>query len=517
MKKWICLLMSLLVLMSVFPAYALSGDELPQDAEKNRRALFVTGNKEKETDPGPDAAGIHDGKLDAAFDSGDPRLTETESSSVAAQASDFVFSDEAKAFLKETGNIDDLDAALAEALAETELGLLSKSPAGNSGLVLAGGTAIALYDGKYHYVYPSAKGVADEYSNLEKYYAYFISRISALLGEEGIVYSPDGKYAFICSKRITLMQMNLYIDPILLDLSTGEMILTATYPDRIMKDENAGAVTSAVFSSDNQSFYYVLYGRFGDARICLNRYDLGTGETESCFQSEKNLYYPHIAELEDGSILMLNDTARSEEAQGLVIASCNDGAWTLKEEKLRLEYGLFHATRLVYAPDAGLACLLGISAANNGSAVAFQLVSPEKDFDGIDTIWCIGKDTNDLIALSPDAYRESLTADVQNRKEDASGLSPLYPYQTILNAVFSPDGRYLLLHTVSNSPEGRSRNLFLVRLEDRTLRKVSGLDPEKIMVGSPGMNYPMNIEWNTEELIIGTDDGIKTFAFTAGK
>ena len=83
--------------------------------------------------------------------------------------------------------------------------------------------------------------------------------------------------------------------------------------------------------------------------------------------------------------------------------------------------------------------------------------------------------------------------------------------------MFSPDGRYLLLHTVSNSPEGRSRNLFLVRLEDRTLRKVSGLDPEKIMVGSPGMNYPMNIEWNTEELIIGTDDGIKTFAFTAGK
>ena len=54
MKKWICLLMSLLVLMSVFPAYALSGDELPQDAEKNRRALFVTGNKEKETDPGPE-------------------------------------------------------------------------------------------------------------------------------------------------------------------------------------------------------------------------------------------------------------------------------------------------------------------------------------------------------------------------------------------------------------------------------------------------------------------------------
>ena len=70
---------------------------------------------------------------------------------------------------------------------------------------------------------------------------------------------------------------------------------------------------------------------------------------------------------------------------------------------------------------------------------------------------------------------------------------------------------------MGNSVEGKSRNLFLVRLEDMAIQKVSGLDAEKIMVSSLGMNYPMNIEWNTDELIIGTDDGIKTFEFTAGK
>ncbi len=108
--------------------------------------------------------------------------------------------------------------------------------------------------------------------------------------------------------------------------------------------------------------------------------------------------------------------------------------------------------------------------------------------------------------------------DAAKDKGDATVPSPsiLYPYQTIINAVFSPGGNYLLLHTLSTSKEGRSRNLFLVRLEDMQIRKVSGLDAEEIMVGALGLNYAINIEWNTDELIIGTKDGIKTFEFAAG-
>ena len=486
MKKLICLALSLLILLSAVPASLAEGG-LPL--------------KEK---------------LDAAFESGAPGLTETASARVKAQASDFEFSEEAKAFLKEQGGIDDIDAALAEALRETEFVLLSKSPAGNSGLVAAGKTAVALYNGKYHYVYPSAKGAADEYANLAQYYAAFSERVTRLLGEEGVVYSPDGRYAFICNKQITLMQVNLFIDPVLLDLSTGEMTLTATYPNQIMKSDNAGAVTSAVFSSDGRYFYYVLYGKFGGNRIRLYRYHLDSGETEMCFESEENLYYPHIAELEDGSILLLNDTFRSNEAERLAVASYSNGAWTLKEEQLKLEYPLFYVSRLMYSPNAGLVCLPGSSTVSDGAALAFQLIRPGTVFEGMDTFWCIRKDTDEIAALTPDEYRESIVADRRNPKEGTAMLSLLYPYQAILNAVLSPDGHYLLLHTVSNTTEGRSRNLFLVRLEDMAVRKVSGLDAERIQTGQPGRNYPMNIEWNTEELIIGTDEGIRTFVFTAG-
>ena len=120
-----------------------------------------------------------------------------------------------------------------------------------------------------------------------------------------------------------------------------------------------------------------------------------------------------------------------------------------------------------------------------------------------------------MVALSPEEYEASITDDEQN-KEGAAGpsLSVLYPYQTLLNAVFSPDGNYLLLHTSSTSKEARSRNLFLVRMADMEIRKVSGLDAEEIMVGAMGFSYAINIEWNTDELIIGTKDGIRTFVWS---
>ena len=158
---------------------------------------------------------------------------------------------------------------------------------------------------------------------------------------------------------------------------------------------------------------------------------------------------------------------------------------------------MFYATQLKYSPNAGLACLMG-RAAGGDAAVAFQLIRPEKNFDGIDRFWCIRKDTNEMVSISPEEYQESIAADLQGREEGKPmQLSPLY--------------------AINNSKEGRSRNLFLIRLDDMALRKVSGLNAEKIRVLTLGLDYPMNIEWNTDELIIGTDDGIKTFTFTEGQ
>lgn len=481
-----------------------------------RRALISCGKKEKAVALGLDAVQTRNEKLDAAFDSSFPKLVETDSASIKLTASDFEISEEAKTALMESGVVgdEDIETTLAEALLEAEFVPLSKSPSGNSGIIGVGESAIAMYNGKYHIIYPSSKGVPDEYENFNRYFMYFNSRVRTLIGEEGITYSPDGRYAAITNKKYVLMNMQLFIDPILLDLSTGEMILTATYPSK-MTEENAGAVTSTMFSSDNKFFYYILYGKFGDARTRLYRYNLVSSETEMCFESEKNLYYPHLAELEDGSILLLNDAYKNNEAEDLVIATNSNGKWSFKEEKLKADHRLFYVTRLMYSSNAGLACLLG-NIPSYGAAAAFQMINPANNFEGIDKFWCIKKDTNEIVVLSPEEYQASIMDDAKE-KEDATAfsLSVLYPYQTLINAAFSPDGNYLLLHTSSTSVEGRSRNLFLIRLEDMQIRKVSGLDAETIMVGAMGSKYAINIEWNTDELIIGTQDGIKTYEFAA--
>jgi hypothetical protein len=215
---------------------------------------------------------------------------------------------------------------------------------------------------------------------------------------------------------------------------------------------------------------------------------------------------------------MLSEGFRLDDSVGLVIASSHKGTWVFKEEELKLPQRLFYPTQLTYSPNAERACLLGKIMDSSGAATAFQLINPENNFEGIDQFWCIRKDTNELLSLSPEAYQETIAADPRREDEgELSHLSHFYPYQTIYSATFSPDGRYLLVHTLSNSTVGDSRNLFLIRLEDMTLRKVSGLAAEKIPLSLSAGKYPMNFEWNTDELIIGTDEGIRTFAFTDGQ
>ena len=132
---------------------------------------------------------------------------------------------------------------------------------------------------------------------MEKYYKLYISgRIVQLLGSEGVEYSSDGRYAAIFNTRISIEQMNFVFDPIIIDLSSGEIILTAAYPSKLKPGtyNDAGVVTTATFSSDGRYFYYILYGSFENGHIRLYRYDLFENTTELCMESGERIYYPHL-------------------------------------------------------------------------------------------------------------------------------------------------------------------------------------------------------------------------------
>ncbi len=493
----------------------VSIDTMTQDQRSlYRRALISCGEKEKMSSLGLDEDKVHDEKLDHLFDSDHLILKETETASLKLTPADFEITDDLIASVEPGHSKEDITELLESALNEADFALLSRSPAGNSGFVQVGNSAVSFYNDKYHVIHKSPdKGVEDTYSNLDKYYTYFTGRINNFIGDEGVVYSPDGKYAAIYNTRFTLMNMHLFMDPVLIDLSTGEMILTATYPETI-KEENAGAVTSATFSSDGKSFYYMLYGRFGDARIRLYRYDMNTRETELCFESEKNLYYPHLSELPDGSLLMINDVIKTADKESLVIAKLNNGEWVFNEYGLQLPMKYCYARRINYSANSGYVCLhegLG----GSGYQTAFQIIAPENNFEGFERFLCITKDTNDVVSLTPEEYQAAIDEDL-NGKEAGVSPSLLFPYQTIINTILSPDGNYLLIHANNMGKEGFIRSLFLVRIEDLTIKEIKGLNAEDILVGSMGLKYAINIEWNTDELIIGTKDGIKTFAFDSG-
>ena len=484
MKKCLSLLLCLVLLCSVLPVSTLAYG----------------------------GSGARNEKLDAAFESGSLKLAETALPICQPSADDLELSEGLLAYLKARTGSEDPAAELTADYSPERLQLLSLSPSGGSALFIYAGWGLSLYGGKYHLLYPAyEKGVEDAYGNLQTYAERYATRMfTDLIGSEGVVYSPDGRYAAVYNVKRTVYNGHFDLDPVLIDLSTGEMILTATYPNK-MKEENAGAVTTACFSADSRTFYYMVYGRFGENRMRLCRYDLAAGTTETLLETELQAWRPHLSMTAGGDFLVVVDDPK-ESALG--IAENREGSWIMDRKAPAAGMKLFRLTDLRYSANSGYAVLAG--GMGSGFSSAFQVLEPDGDLSGFNQYLSLEKATDRIVAMTAEEYENAIREDMermagQGNQQYAPG--PDYPYRTILNVILSPDGHYALLNTSGTSREGHSRDLFLVRLDDLAVRKVGGLDAGKILVGPLAGPYQINIEWNTEDLIIGTDDGIRTYRF----
>ena len=483
MKKCLALLLCLILLCAALPASALTDGELQQ-------------------------------KLDAAFEADALKLVETTLPICHPAIDDLELSEGLLEYLKQHTDSEDPAAALKDSYSPENLQLLSLSPSGESALFVYAGMGVSMYRGKYHILYPAyEKGVEDTNRNLELYAEkYVMRRFSDMIGSEGIVYSPDGKYAAVYNMKISVYKSQFCIDPVIIDLSTGEMILTATYPNKLPREENAGAVTSACFSADSNTFYYTVYGNFGDNRIRMCRYDIASGTTATVLDTETYAWRPHLSLTAGGNFLVAIDSPRET---GIAYIKNSGGGPVLDKQTPSADFNLFRIEDLRYSADSGNAVFIG--GPGSGYWVAFQLVKPEEDFKGFDQYLSLTKDTNEIVITTAEEYRNTIMEhlkDTEDGKETQLRYpNKDYPYQNILNMILSPDGHYVLLNAVSQSADGTGRNLFLVRLDDLAVRKISGLDAGEIPVGAMAGAYQMNIEWNTENLIIGTNDGIKTYRF----
>lgn len=475
------------------------------------RVLFATGNRDRTAELGL-PGDLRNEKLDAAFEADALKLVETDLAICHPEVSDFELTEGLLKFIEENGGTEDPEAALAAGLPEASVQLYSLSPAGNSAVFVIGGDAVALYNGKFHVLYPAyGKGVEDIYGNLKRYTERYISRMFVdLVGEEGIVWSPDGRYAAIYNVKLSVYRTQFNMDPVIIDLATGEMILTATYPNAL-REENAGAVTSACFSADNRYFYYTVYGVFGGNRIRMCRYDLESGATETMLETETYAWRPHLSRTAGGDFLVVIDSTKET---GLARIRNREGGWTLDKMIPAADFNLFKITDLRYSENSGYAVLTG--GLNTGYCYAFQLLKADEDCSGFDRYLSLMKGTGEIVATTAEEYEQTIRDHIRAPGEDENQIVHMdrdFPYLLINNVILSPDGHYALVNTSTQIAEENSKNLFLVRLDDLAVRKVSGLDAATILVGPMAGPYQIMIEWNTDDLIIGTSDGIKTFRF----
>ena len=475
-----------------------------------RKAVVNSRNTEIAEKIGLSLSSLRNTALDKAFDDDNLVLRKTELPAVTAE--DFVFSDDIWDPLEIEEPADPI-AELRMSIPDLTFTWLSFSPTGNSGFLVANeSTDLCYYAGKYHILYPSrTRGVEDTYGNLEKLYS---TGVKNLLDREGVIYSPDGRYAAIFNFKISRQLLGTIYDPVVLDLSTGAMILTATFEDNKFKTSR---VITATFSSDGRYLYYMLKEFKDRLNVNLYRYDLQEDMTQFCYScgDQSTAYYPHLTETRNDEFIILSDNrdrggnGDSDGTVGITNITNRDGIWNSTEcmflDPLNISWNwLDHSINSGYAVVSES---LGL-----GFQFAFNCIRPEDENAGLNQYYVITK-RNQIQEYSAGKMRTLLKKYPETTT--AFSINSFFSnesFQAIVDSVLSPDGHYVLLLTLNYGTTGdakRSRHLFLVRLDDLEIKEVKGIDPLNI----EDTNYKPIIEWNTDKLIIGTTDGIQIYEF----
>ncbi len=369
----------------------------------------------------------------------------------------------------------DVDAYLEEALKENALYPLSFTADGKSGILSFMETLIACYNGHYAPVYPSPdKGVQDTNGNLARFIA---TGAGMVMGSEGAVFSPDGRYAVILNASAVMQFNRMNYDPIVIDLQSGEAVLTTTYANGPIGDPATGCALTACFSRDGDTLYYTVFSR---RAVHLYAYSLSKGKTQRLCTYNGFASYPRLVETASGNLLLLKDATRINESTGFV-EFCHIGQhWQaiLRPSYLITRY--FTPTSLQYSQSADLALVLG-HCASSGVSI-FQLIDINHQRLGFTDYYGILQEDQQLKALS-----------LRDMTEIMRYRSGENPYMAIISAAFSPDGRYLLMLTYSR----QRPQLALIRLSDLTCRSIA-LPEEMKLVNLTRAS----LEWNDETILL---------------
>ena len=376
----------------------------------------------------------------------------------------------------------------------------SLSPTGRSALLWSEeeNQAYAVFEDTVSPVLPSEeRGVPDIYG--KRSMMFDTGLLSRWVGKEGITWSHDGKYAVITSFHMAMVLMKFH-DPLIIDVTTGEAFLPATWPGSITKEEGAATAVTTCFSKDDRYLYFIQYGKAQSSMYSILRYSFEDDETTLCWTGDTDIYDPLLCETSGGDLIALHTPLSSREEYGVCrFTPAQDGfdchfigsGMTLAETTIR-------PRELSYSANSGYAISKAESPVleSGFGNIFFQCYSPDRDFEGYDRLFAI-------------PVEGSTAAEFLNTEIDAIPDKDRHTaYLAIYLMRLSPDGYYALAFARDRMAD--KNRLLLIDLETKAFQEVQGVDPDTIdffLVEKDPV-----IEWNCNDLVIKTSEGVKTYA-----
>ena len=342
--------------------------------------------------------------------------------------------------------LDPDEVALAEekAAALLEAALLNESqavpayvsPAGNSSLYYIEYTPAAAYEGTLRFLYPSeARGAEDTYGKLDNYYQQF-SRVLRM----GVPsWSHDGRYVVLSAFNLAIQMDCSFMDPTVIDLSTGEIFITNAF-DNDIKSEGE-VLCAACFSPDDRYLYYLMYGFYGDDRMALYRYEIETGVNERLTTTNLLIDVPFMY-MNENEELFYPAASNPDPGFGLVCMKEEDGQWDA--EFFGAENRFAGHKTFLYSDNSGYALQSTTILSNRSSC--FQVFALIDGITGDEPYWAVrfseDGETAELVEVDKEIaeFKGITPEELEEARNQMADLLPIHW------AMLSPDGYYAFLY-----------------------------------------------------------------------
>lgn len=389
------------------------------------------------------------------------------------------------------------------------------------------------------------RGAGDPYETLEKNLMFLLNNLP---GQEGINWSPDGRYALLTYKRAAL-QNTKPLGLMVLDAETGEVFQAVAVSRNLLK-EGGGFVFEAKFDHTGRYVYFTGWINSIFKGYGLFRCDMETYEVQLVSGNLNMASTPGLWETPDGRWLMLDATARNNGREAIYLSAkeCFSSALMPMIETLaetgypigvdqsfvrRFSAGAWQTGCLVYSSRTGYGLMIGgpvtamqtDTAAQEGTTAGYYAIySVLNDMricritpEGADMqhYWRIVDASEDLtgvrLEMVEDSYVTTLdrmanhSSDMVTQEEsealNAYGTELMKSLQLLSTCgCASPDGRYALINVGNREGSG----FFLVDMETMKMRPVNAPEGMATIYLNSALTrkYQPGMVWNQDGTLL---------------